>query len=98
MSVESILIYIGIPAFGALASAIVGVWLYFGRKCDALEAATEIVRRENYEFKIYCSQQYATLIYTKDVESRMVAALNRIEGKIDRLFEARMEHSDRRER
>lgn len=70
------------------------VWLIFHNRAAADEAIDELekeLRRvrsaaahELAEFKLEVAKEYASITYLKDVETRLLGTLKRIEDKLDR--------------
>lgn len=53
----------------------------------ALAAHVVKVRDDLAAFKLKVAETYATVAYLKDVESRVVTRLDKLDGKIDRVLE-----------
>jgi hypothetical protein len=88
---------IGMPVVGA-------IFVLIFRHRDAAEKAVEDVRQtgerscailkeEIYNFRLRSAEQFASISYLKDVETRIMANLEKIDKKIDRLTD-RNRHVD----
>lgn len=73
---------IEIPALGGL------FWLLQAHR-NATERDLKALRDDLAGFKLHVATTYASMVYLKDVESRLTAHLLKIEGKLDRVIEGR---------
>lgn len=87
VSTEALLTYVVFPVIGAAYALLGALWAYATKLNGAGERRMDRLQKDGYEFRLYCSQQYASVLYTKDVELRMTQSLARIEDKLDRLID-----------
>lgn len=73
---------IAIPIVGAL------FWLRF-RDRDDVDSALRGLRDELANYKLLVATSFVSVAYLKDVEVRIMAHLDKIEKKIDRVIEQR---------
>lgn len=78
---------IGVPGVGSI------MWLIFKVKNDAEREAKAAERRlqtlsdDLHNFKLRTAETYATLVYMKDVEHRIMGQLEKIDDKLERVMD-----------